>query len=134
MGLTEITILLIAAFAYILIVPGRWRGWVLLVGSIVVFSLGMLIVSPMQQGVLASLANPAALGSYFGVSSLSLAFGGALGSWGGGVLYGFAQQHALPMLPWFEFAAVGILATTGLVVLSLAHARRIEPLLQPGEG
>ena len=35
MGLTEITILLITAFAYILIVPGRWRGWALLVGSIV---------------------------------------------------------------------------------------------------
>ena len=45
MGLTEITILLIAAFAYILIVPGRWRGWVLLVGSIV----GMYWLFPVQN-------------------------------------------------------------------------------------
>lgn len=45
MGLTEIAILLIAAFAYILIVPGRWRGWVLLVGSIV----GMYWLFPAQN-------------------------------------------------------------------------------------
>ncbi len=93
----------------------------MLLGSVVVFSLGALIVLPTQQSVLASLANPAALGSYFGISSLSLAFGGALGSWSGGILYGIGQQRNQPSLPWLTFATVGILATAGLTWFYVAR-------------
>jgi DHA1 family multidrug resistance protein-like MFS transporter len=104
----------------------------MLIGSVVVFSLGALIVSPTQQSVLASLANPAALGSYFGVSSLSLAFGGALGSWSGGILYGLGQQRNQPTLPWLSFAAVGLVATTGLAWLYMTRYRYSTPETQPG--
>ncbi len=93
----------------------------MLLGSVVVFSLGALIVSPTQQSVLASLANPAALGSYFGISSLSLAFGGALGSWSGGILYGIGQQRNQPSIPWLTFATVGLLATAGLTWFYVAR-------------
>lgn len=104
----------------------------MLLGSVVVFSLGALIVAPTQQSVLASLANPAALGSYFGVSSLSLAFGGALGSWSGGILYGLGQQRNQPTLPWLSFAAVGLVATTGLAWFYMTHYYHSAPETQPG--
>ena len=103
----------------------------MLIGSVVVFSLGALMVSPTQQSVLASLANPAALGSYFGVSSLSLAFGGALGSWSGGILYGLGQQRNQPMLPWLSFAAVGLVATTGLAWFYMTRYQHSMPETQP---
>jgi DHA1 family multidrug resistance protein-like MFS transporter len=85
-----------------------------LVGSVVVFSLGALLVAPTQQTATAALANPEALGSYFGVSSLALALGGGLGNFTGGLLYGLGQQLGLPHLPWLTFGAVGLAATLGL--------------------
>ena len=99
------------------------HGFAALIASVVVFSLGGLIVQPTQQTVTASLALPSALGSYFGVSSLSLAIGGGLGNYVGGVLYGLGQQTGTPALPWISFALVGLLAAAGLSYL--AHVQRV---------
>ncbi|GAC1549410.1 MAG: MFS transporter [Herpetosiphon sp.] len=88
-----------------------------LIGSVVVFSLGGLIVQPTQQTMTATLASPAALGSYFGVSSLALAVGGGLGNYFGGLLYGIGQHNGIPTLPWMSFAMVGLVASVGLGLL-----------------
>jgi DHA1 family multidrug resistance protein-like MFS transporter len=66
---------------------------------------------------MAQLANPAALGSYFGVGSLALALGGGIGNFAGGLLYDLGQQLAFPMLPWLTFGAVGLLTASGLYFL-----------------
>lgn len=85
-----------------------------LLACVALFSLGGLVVQPTHQTVTADLANPSALGSYFGISALALALGGGLGNFSGGLLYGLGQQLSQPALPWLVFGAVGLVATAGL--------------------
>lgn len=92
-------------------------------GCVAVFSLGGLLVAPSQQTVMARLANPAALGSYFGFGSLALAFGGGLGNLAGGWLYTLGGQIALPALPWLTFFVVGALSAIGLALVGRAAPR-----------
>jgi DHA1 family multidrug resistance protein-like MFS transporter len=87
------------------------------------FSVGALLATPTQQTVTADLANPAALGSYFGVNSLALALGGGLGNLSGGVLYGLGQQLGAPAVPWLIFCAVGGGATLGLALIERGRER-----------
>jgi DHA1 family multidrug resistance protein-like MFS transporter len=84
---------------------------------VIVFSLGALLAMPSQQTVKAELANPTALGSFLGVSSLALALGGGLGNYSGGLLYGLGGTLDLPALPWFVFSATGLAAAGGLALL-----------------
>jgi DHA1 family multidrug resistance protein-like MFS transporter len=81
---------------------------------VVLFSTGGLLATPTQQTVTAGLANPGALGSYFGVNSLALAIGGGLGNLSGGLLYDAGKAAAFPQLPWLVFCAVGVLCALGL--------------------
>lgn len=89
---------------------------------VALFSLGTLLALPLQQTVAADLSNPAALGSYFGVNALALAFGGGLGNFAGGVLYGWSQQIAAPRMPWLIYCVVGLVAAGGMWWL---HANRM---------
>ncbi len=81
------------------------------------FAVGAALGAPGQQTVTAGLADPAALGAYFGVNALALAVGGGVGNWGGGALYGLGGQLGLPALPWLVFGAVGLGAALGLALL-----------------
>jgi DHA1 family multidrug resistance protein-like MFS transporter len=118
---------------------GVGLGAITLAGSVaglllcvVVFSAGSLLATPSQQTVTAALANPAWLGSYFGVNSLSLAIGGGLGNLSGGLLYDVGKQLAFPSLPWIVFCAVGILTSLGLSVMMQRRrqAAAREPVAQ----
>ena len=79
-----------------------------------VISVGTVLVRPGEQSVAASLANPAALGSYFGAGSLSLAIGGGVGNYAGGTLYDLGQRLDRPDLPWLIVGAIGLATTVGL--------------------
>ncbi len=79
-----------------------------------VYSLGSVLARPGQETVTANLASPVARGTYFGVASLSLAFGGGLGNYLGGVLFDVGQRGNLALAPWVVFAAVGLVAAGGL--------------------
>jgi len=92
-----------------------------LLGCVALFSLGAVLAMPSQKSVTAELANPAALGSYFGVAALALAIGGGVGNTAGGVLYGLGQRWDAPALPWLVFAAVGLSAAVGLWRLDRAR-------------
>lgn len=89
------------------------QTWVFLV-AVGVFSLGQLIALPAQQAMGANLANPKAMGSYFGVQAISQAVGGSLGSVTGGALYGLGLQLHVPALPWLSFASIAALTAFGL--------------------
>lgn len=97
-----------------------------LLASVALFSLGALLAAPGQQTVAADLANPAALGSYFGVSALALALGGGIGNYAGGALYSFGRDIGMPALPWLVCLGVGISSATGLAVLDRRLVRRVR--------
>jgi DHA1 family multidrug resistance protein-like MFS transporter len=104
----------ILATAAGLILIGFSHTTLMLLGAVLVYSIGVVLVRPSEQTVVAGLANPVALGSYFGVAALAVAFGGGLGTFAGGVLYDLGEHLAMPALPWLIFAAVGIVAATGV--------------------
>jgi DHA1 family multidrug resistance protein-like MFS transporter len=79
-----------------------------------VISLGSVLVRPGEQTVTANMAAPAARGSYFGVAALSLAVGGGLGNYTGGLVYDYGERADLPALPWLIYCAVGVISATGL--------------------
>jgi DHA1 family multidrug resistance protein-like MFS transporter len=85
-----------------------------LLSSVVLISFGSVLVRPGEQTVTAHLARPVARGSYFGIAALSLAVGGGLGNYAGGVIYDVGQKHGLPALPWLIFGAVGVATAAGL--------------------
>ncbi|HEY0602346.1 MAG TPA: MFS transporter [Herpetosiphonaceae bacterium] len=95
----------------------------MLLGCVVLFSIGAMLVQPTQQTVTADMADPAIVGSYFGFNALALAFGGSLGNFSGGWLYDMAKRWQMPALPWIIFCGVGLSVTVGLLLLDRARSR-----------
>ncbi|MDQ3693601.1 MAG: MFS transporter [Chloroflexota bacterium] len=89
-------------------------GTPVLLAAVFVYSIGIVIVRPNDQTVLAGLANPVALGSYFGVALLSLGIGGGLGSVAGGWLYDLGVSLRQPLLLWLVCTVVGVASSAGL--------------------
>ncbi|MEA2595880.1 MAG: transporter, family, multidrug resistance protein [Thermomicrobiales bacterium] len=79
-----------------------------------VISLGSVLVLPGEQTVTAGMAAPTARGSYFGVAALSLAIGGGIGHYAGGLVYDYGERAGLPALPWLLYCGVGTAAAVGL--------------------
>jgi DHA1 family multidrug resistance protein-like MFS transporter len=96
----------------------------LLLAAVALYVCGSLLAMPSQQTASAELANPLALGSYFGVGALSLAVGGGVGNLAGGYLYDMGQTMAWPSLPWIVFWVVGVLTGGGLFWLHRQLAER----------
>jgi DHA1 family multidrug resistance protein-like MFS transporter len=94
---------------------------------VALFAVGRLLASPAQQTVAASMANPDAFGSYFGVSALALAVGGGIGNTSGGILYGLGHDIHAPMLPWLLFGAAGLICAIGLSLMSRNQQRAEQP-------
>jgi len=100
-----------------------------LLACVFVISLGSVLVRPGEQTVTAGLAVPAARGSYFGVAALSLAIGGGLGNYTGGLIYDYGERANLPALPWLIYCGVGIAAAAGLWRLrSAVSSQPLPPL------
>ena len=114
LGASRALILGVVATSLGLLLIGFSRDTLSLLAAVVIYSLGIVLARPSEQTVAAGLANPAALGSYFGVAALAVAFGGGLGSYVGGLLYDLGGRLGLPALPWFVFAAIGSIAAAGL--------------------
>ncbi|MBL8297848.1 MAG: MFS transporter [Rhodanobacteraceae bacterium] len=85
---------------------------------VAVVAVGAVMTRPTQQALIARMANPQALGTFLGVSSLSLAVGGGIGNIVGGLLFDLAARQNVPLLPWLVFAAVGLASALGLHLLT----------------
>ncbi len=94
-----------------------------LLACVAIFSIGAMLVQPVQQSLTAEMAEPTVLGAYFGFSALALAFGGGIGNFAGGWLYDLAGRLDLPALPWLTFALVGAIVALGLLMLDRARVR-----------
>lgn len=88
-----------------------------------------MLVRPNEQTVTAEMANPLALGSYFGVAALSVAVGGGPGNIAGGVLYDLGARTNHPALPWTVCAAIGLTAAAGLWLTMTPRLRARERAL-----
>jgi DHA1 family multidrug resistance protein-like MFS transporter len=95
-----------------------------LLACVFIMSLGTVLMRPGEQTVTAGLASPTARGSYFGVAALSLAIGGGIGNFAGGVVYDYGERSNQPAVPWLIFSAVGVLTVTGLWRLNSAIRQR----------
>lgn len=87
--------------------------WMLL-GCVILYAVGGVILSPYQQSSLVVLSDESALGSYMGFGALGLAFGGALGNYCAGSLYDLGQKTGFADLPWVVMLMIGILTSSGL--------------------
>lgn len=75
-----------------------------------IFSLGAVMARPGQETVTANLADPVARGTYFGVAALSLAVGGGLGNYLGGMIYDIGKTGT-SQLPWLIYAGVAFVTS-----------------------
>lgn len=105
-------------------------GLPFMLAAVFLFASGTTLVRPSEQTVTAGLANPAALGSYFGVAALSIAVGGGLGNVAGGFLYDRGRELNHPELPWVACALVGFATAAGLW-RSMKPAARADPAHGP---
>lgn len=102
-----------------------------LYGALFFFSLGTVLVMPNVQTVTAALADERARGSYFGVSSLSLAFGGGIGHIVGGWLVDTAAQINWAPLPWIVFGLVGAASAAGLAAFIWWQNHHLPVITRP---
>lgn len=106
------------------------RDFIGLALSTVLVAIGMLLITPVQSTVTARLGGGRG-GAYFGVGSLALAFGGALGNSTGGLLIDLSGRAGLPWLPWAGMCSVAIVSSCGFAFLQ--RDRRIQHrLAEPG--
>lgn len=82
--------------------------------GIALFTLGVLLARPSQQTLIAAMTDARAPGMFLGVSSLSLAVGGALGSIVGGGLAEAAASARWHWLPAALFAMAAVSTALGL--------------------
>ncbi|MGN7916001.1 MFS transporter [Lysobacter sp. 22409] len=101
-----------------------FAGFLLCIGG---FAVGAVMTRPTQQTLIAGMADPRALGTFLGVSSLSLAIGGGLGNVAGGWLVDVATARHWPWLPWTVFCAIGLLNALGLSLLLRAPRAQALP-------
>ncbi len=102
-----------------------------LYGALFFFSLGTVLVMPNVQTVTAALADERARGTYFGVSSLSLAIGGGVGHIVGGWLVDTAARISWMPLPWIVFGLVGAASAAGLAAFVWWQNHRIPVISHP---
>src|SRR5260370_27170663 len=94
-------------------VAGNFLGLALATGLVAV---GQLLISPVQSTVTARLGGGKG-GACFGVGSLALAVGGALGNGTGGVLIDVSSRSSLSWLPWVGMAGVAVVSAIGFALL-----------------
>jgi MFS family permease len=108
---------------------GLAHSFTALLGAVLVFVLGEMLLMPTVDTTVSQMAPAAAVGSYFGVASFAWGLGEGVGNLAGGELMGFALSSGRLGLPWALYAG------TGLVVGGLywALARVRKPATQPPE-
>lgn len=108
---------------------GLASGFAAFLVCVAVFAIGAVMTRPTQQTLIADMADARALGTYLGVSSLSLAVGGGIGNIAGGWLIDVAAARHWPWLPWSVFCAIGLASAFGLSALLRGRQPRVQAAL-----
>ena len=105
---------------------GFVTGFALFVVSMIIITIGEMVVTPFQQSLVASFAPEDMRGRYMAVSGLSWSISFTVGPY----LAGLLLESSNPSLLWAFCGLVGMLATLGFVVLNRireADTHLIEP-------
>jgi predicted MFS family arabinose efflux permease len=94
--------------------------------AMVIITVGEMIVSPIQQSLVASYAPEEMRGRYMAVSGLSWGLSFAVGPY----LAGLILDNANPSWLWLVSGIIGILAAIGFYILDKVHH---SPITVPGE-
>lgn len=98
----------------------------LLIGCVIVYSIGRLVVEPMAYTITAQYATDDTMASYFGFSSLALAIGGICGNLLGGWLFDLGNQIGIPGLCWYSFGVVGFIIVSGIFWFQYQQALHVR--------
>ena len=85
--------------------------------AMVIITIGEIVVSPMQQSLVAGFAPEAMRGRYMAVSSLSWSISFTVGPYFAGLIL----DSSNPNLLWILCGFIGLLATLGFVTLNKSH-------------
>lgn len=85
------------------------RPFPALLGAVLVFTLGGMLLLPTADRLVALMARPGAEAACFGIATFAWGLGEGLGSAGGGALMQHALAGGRPHLPWALYAAAGLL-------------------------
>lgn len=98
------------------------RGFAAFLASMVVLTIGEMIMIPTSTALTANLAPPDMRGRYMGLYSLTWSIGFGIGP----VLGGYLNDHVAPVSIWYFGLALGLLASAGFVLLRRALHRAAE--------
>jgi DHA1 family multidrug resistance protein-like MFS transporter len=107
--------------------------YTILIVCVIVFATGRLLVDPVVFSVTSRYATEETMASYFGFSSLALAFGGMFGNLFGGWLYETGESIGFPAFCWVVFGIVGGLVTLGVFGFKLWDERRKAQKVVPSQ-
>lgn len=93
---------------------GFISGFALFIAAMIVITIGEMVVSPFQQSLVASFAPEDMRGRYMAVSGLSWSISFTVGPYFAGLIL----ESANPSLLWAFCGLIGMLATTGFLVLN----------------
>jgi MFS family permease len=113
---------------------GLARSFPGLMGAVLVFVAGEMLLLPTVDSTVSQMAAAGAVGSYFGLASFAWGLGEGVGNLTGGALMEYALGRGRPGLPWGVYAAAA-LAVAGLWRAFGAWApARLGPAPAPGDG
>jgi DHA1 family multidrug resistance protein-like MFS transporter len=104
-----------------------------LIGCVIIYSLGRLMVEPMTYTTTAQFATDDTMASYFGFSSLALALGGIVGNMAGGWLFDLGNQTGLTGLCWITFGIIGAIIVAGIFWFQRHGAYQSRPVVNAAE-
>jgi MFS family permease len=87
---------------------GPARSFAGLLGAVMLFVVGEMLLLPTVDSAVSLMAPAAAVGSYFGMASFAWGLGEGVGNLAGGGLMQYALGQGALSLPWVVYAVVGV--------------------------
>ncbi len=104
---------------------GWGAGWAAFLLSMVIATVGELIVAPTSSTLTADLAPPEMRGRYMSIYNLTNSLGIGLGP----VIGGLLNDHIAPVAIWYGGLAIGLLAAGGFIFMARSLSLRSVPAM-----
>lgn len=109
--------------------PGELVTFLPLVMSMIVLTLGTIVVFPFEMDTIVSLAGDRLVATHYGLYNTICGFGIAAGTFGTGGLLELSRTHGVPWLPWILLAGIGGGCALGVHVLGRSGRMTPRPVV-----